>query len=90
MLQPIFQVKKGKKNVEKMEAIKKLEEIKRNTFSSLQELEEKISSVIPMDVIKLRGDEHICLRLESSYSPKVRYSIYFTTDLTLDRVKESR
>ena len=67
-----------------MEAIKKLEEIKRDTFSSLQELEEKIS-VIPMDVIKLRGDEHILfLRLESSYSPKVRYSIYFTRDLTLD------
>ena len=80
-----------------MEAIKKLEEIKRDTFSSLQELEEKISSVIPMDVIKLRGDEHILfLRLESSYSPRVRYSIYFTRDLTLDvwyngeRVKESR
>ena len=50
-----------------------------------------------MDVIKLRGDEHkLFLRLESSYSPKVRYSIYFTRDLTLDvwytgdRVKESR
>ena len=40
-------------NVEKMEEIKKLEEIKRDTFSSLEELEEKISSVMPMDVIKV-------------------------------------
>ena len=36
-----------------------------------------------MDVIKVRGDEHILfLRLESSYPPKVRYSINFTMDLT--------
>ena len=68
-----------------MEEIKKLEKIKRDTFSSLEELEEKISSVIQMDVIKVRGDEQILfLSLESSYPPKVGYSIDFTRDLTLD------
>ena len=61
VLQPILQVKQGKKMLKKWRKLKKLEEIKRDTFSSLEELEEQISSVIPMGVIKVRGDEHILL-----------------------------
>ena len=77
---------KKMEEMKKMEEIKKMEERKRDKFSSLEELDEKLNGIIPMD-------EFVNL-LTSSYPLEVRYSTKVSTHLMFDvwydgdRVKE--